>query len=242
MGKKSYTLFFTKLYMELSISQHYWTRNISTEFTDSSHHSVVITDLSTAGLPWSSLYGIKWCTTKCCDFKFHKEAFIYDTTYLLLFDILQLYFNMIGVLCNSVYFVTCVYSKRYPEKGSIGFFAQLQNGPWHKCPLPLTHRLWPEQRSPHTARPRLLKVILPSWCVLLFSCVPLFSKNTSWEDTWVRRPMWRPMDPSDTKSSPVPMWATLDNQPEAGHQSSVSCLWLMGRCVKMTDAELCLKV
>lgn len=42
---------------------------------------------------------------------------------------------MIGAPCNSVYFITCVYSKRYPEKGSTGFSAQLQDSPWYKCAL-----------------------------------------------------------------------------------------------------------
>lgn len=59
---------------------------------------------------------------------------------------------------------------------------------------PLTHRPWPEQRSPQPAGPMLPKGILSSrlglWRILLFSCVPLLSENTSWEEGHIRTLEW----------------------------------------------------
>lgn len=125
--------------------------------------------------PYFEIMVFKWCTARCCDLNTHKEAFIFDITYLLLFDILIILYSSIWlmsfvILCIlSHAFIQNVILRRGPQASLLN--CRTVHGTNAFSPLP--HCLWPKQRSPQPARSMLPKGILSSrvslWCVLLFS-------------------------------------------------------------------------
>lgn len=125
---------------------------------------------------------------------------------------------MIDVLCNSVYFITCVYPKCYPEKGSTGFSAQLQDSPWHKCLLTSSSSSAAQAEITTASQINVAEgdTVQQGWplaCLAIFLCSQkCFLRGGGTSGHRMRRPMWLSMDPQDMKSSLVPVWATLDNQ------------------------------